>query len=51
MKSMAHTVLQTYAYDNVLVIKYFCTTINFWRLYIRAYSDLSNPVYMDGSRC
>ena len=50
MKSIAYIVLQTYVYDSVLGIKYFCTTTNFWRLYIRRYINLSNPVYMDGSR-
>ena len=29
MKSMAYTVLKSYAYDNVLLIKYFCPTTNF----------------------
>ena len=43
MKSMAYIVLQTYAYDNVLVTKYFCMTTNLWCSYICAYSDLSNP--------
>ena len=40
MKSMVFTVLQTYVYNNVLVMKYFCTSANFWGTY---YSDLSNP--------
>lgn len=42
MKSVAYIVLQSYAYYNKLVVKYFCTTTNFWRTYIHAYSDLSN---------
>ena len=33
---MAYTVLQSYAYDNVLVIEYFCATTNFdIRMYAR----------------
>ena len=40
---MAYTVLHSHAYGNVLVIKYFYKTANFWRTYVRTYSDLSNP--------
>ena len=35
MKSITCTVLESYVYDNVLVIKYFCTTTNF---HIRTYA-------------
>ena len=35
MKTMPYTLLQSYAYDNVLVKKYFCATTNFWRTYVR----------------
>ena len=37
---MVYTLLQSYAQDNVLVIKYFSTTTNFWRTDVRAFSDL-----------
>ena len=40
---MLYTVLESYAYDKVLVIKYFCTTTDFSRTHVRTYSDLSNP--------
>ena len=43
MKSMAYIVLQSYGYNNVLVIKYFCTTTNFCHTYLYKYSDLLNP--------
>ena len=35
MKSMTYTVLESHAYDNVLIINYFCTTTNFSRTYVR----------------
>ena len=31
MESMTHTVLESQAYDNALVIKYLCTATNFSR--------------------
>ena len=34
MKSMAYTVLQSYANDQILVTKSFCATTNFWRTVI-----------------
>ena len=40
---MIYTVLESHAYDNVLVMRYFCTTTNFSHTYVRTYSDLSNP--------
>ena len=43
MKSMTYTVLECYAYDNVLILKYVCTTTTFSRNYVRRHSDLSNP--------
>ena len=43
MESMAYTVLEFYANDNVLVKKYFCMTTNVSYTYICMYSDLSNP--------
>ena len=43
MKIMTYTVLEPYAYDNILVIKYFCTTTNFSCTYVYAYNDLSKP--------
>ena len=43
MKNVTSTVLESHAYDNVLVIKYFCTTNNFSRTYVHTYNDLSNP--------
>ena len=42
-KNMAYTVLESHAYNNVLVIKYFCTTTNFSFTHVRRYSDFSNP--------
>ena len=43
MKSMTCIVLESYAYNNVLVIKYFCAITNFSRTYSPASSGLSNP--------
>ena len=43
MKSTAYTVLETHTYDNALVIKYFCRATNVSHMYVRTYSDLSNP--------
>ena len=43
MKSITCTVLESYVYDNVLVIKYFCTTTNFSYTYVCTNNDLSNP--------
>ena len=40
---MTYTALESHAYDNVLVIKYFCTTTYFSLTYVRTYSNLSNP--------
>ena len=40
---MTYTVLESHAYDNVLVIKYFCATTSFSCAYVRTYRDLSNP--------
>ena len=37
MKNVTSTVLESHAYDNVLVIKYFCTTNNFSRTYVRTH--------------
>ena len=45
MKSMTYAALESYAYDNVLGIKYFCTTTNFSCTYARTSSYLSNPDY------
>ena len=50
MKITVYTVLKSYGYDSVLVIKYFCTTTNFWPTYIRAYGDLSNPCLGTGKK-
>ena len=38
-----YTALELYAYNNVLVVKYFCTTTNFSYTYIRTQYDLLNP--------
>ena len=43
MKSMTYTVLEFHAYDKVKVVRYFCTTTNFSRTYVRMYSNFSNP--------
>ena len=43
IKGMTNTILESHAYDNVLVIKYFCTTTIFSRIYVHKYSDFSNP--------
>ena len=43
MNSMSYTALESYAYHNALVKKYFSTTTNFSRTYLRTYSDVSNP--------
>ena len=40
---MTYTVLESRAYDNVVVKKYFCTATNFSRSYVCTYCDLSNP--------
>ena len=37
-----YAALESYAYDNILVIKYFCITTNFTRIYVCTQSDLSN---------
>ena len=42
---MVYVVSGSYAYDNVLVIKYFCITANIWCTYVQTYSNLSNPEY------
>ena len=42
-KNMAYTVLESHAYNNVLVIKYFCTTTKFSLTHVRRYSNFSNP--------
>ena len=39
---MTYTVLESHAYDSVLVIKYFCTTTNFSLTYVHTYKDFSN---------
>ena len=43
IKGMTYTIFESHAYDNVLVIKYFCTTTIFSRIYVHKYSDFSNP--------
>ena len=43
MNSMSHTALESYAYHNALVKKYFSRTTNSSRTYLRTYSDVSNP--------
>ena len=35
MKSMTYAIFESDAYDNVLVVKYFCTTTNFSCTYVR----------------
>ena len=42
IKSIMYAALESYAYDNILVIKYFCITMNFTRIYVCTHSDLSN---------
>ena len=42
MKSMTYAALESFAYDNLLVIKYFCLTTNFPHTYVHMYSDLPN---------
>ena len=37
-----YAALESYAYNNILVIKYFCITTNFTRIYVCTHSDLSN---------
>ena len=46
MKSMTYTLLESHAYDNVLVKKLFLHGHQFFtyvRTYVRTYSDLLNP--------
>ena len=50
MKSMTYAALEIYGYDNVLVIKYFCTTIDFSSTYVRTYRYLSNPAALNASQ-
>ena len=42
-KCMLYTVLESYAYHNILIIKYFSTSTNFSGALLHTYSDLLNP--------
>ena len=49
MKSVTFIVLQPRRYENVLFLKYFCTTTNFWRTYVRTRIQcLLNPACING---
>ena len=50
MNSMAYILLHSYAYNNLPVIKYFCTTTN-TNMYVCEYSDLSKRAWIKTNYC
>ena len=50
MKSIAYILLHSYAYNNLPVIKYFCTTTN-TNMCVCEYSDLSKRAWIKTNYC